>query len=783
MIKHVKIGLCLLIFPTILLAQKNTISGFIRDAKSGENLIGATVYDVKSGKGVVANAYGFYSLTLPSDSVDLRASFVGYNTQAFKLLLNKDVTLDIPLENGALLNEVVVSAEESIQALTQMSSVSVPIEQLKKVPMLMGETDVLKTLQLLPGIQGGNEGTSGIYVRGGGPDQNLILIDGVPVYNSSHLFGFFSIFNADAINNVTVVKGGFPARYNGRLSSVIDISMKEGNNQKIKGKGSIGLISSKLTLEGPIINEKTSFIVSARRTYIDILTRPLILAETDGDSYGGYFFQDLNFKVNHRFSDKDRVYLSFYGGKDKFYFRDKFEDSFNGIEETSETEGGIEWGNLVGALRWNHLFSPKLFGNVTATYSRYKFDVFSVFDVDYSDDTPDTHDEILYKSGIWDYTLKFDLDYLPHPDHNIKTGGMFINHTFQPGVFSYSFESIDDDEFNNGTLGATEIGANEFAVFVEDDFAIGSKLKINAGISTSLFNVRGENFTSIQPRLSARFMANKSLSIKASYAQMVQYIHLLTNGGLGLPTDLWVPATDQIGPQDSWQVALGAAQTLGEFEVSLESYYKEMDGLIDYKDGASFVNTSDDWESKVVSNGAGKSYGLELLIQRKVGRLSGWLGYTWSKTTRQFDELNFGKEFSYKYDRRHDVSLVGVFDINDNITVSGTWVYGTGNAISLPDSQFGLYSGDMNFYTGAADYYPERNNFRMRAYHRMDIGVTHNKQKRRGVRSWSYGAYNVYNRRNPFFMSTQQTEDSQSQEFVQYSLFPIIPYVTYSFEF
>lgn len=781
MIKYIKINLLFWFLPTALFAQKSTINGFIRDAQSGENLIGATIYDTKSGKGVVANNYGFYSLTLPSDSIHLRVSFVGYNTQVFNVLLNKDITLDISLENGSLLDEIVVHGEESIEALTQMSAISIPIEQLKKVPMLMGETDVLKTLQLLPGIQGGTEGSSGIYVRGGGPDQNLILIDGVPVYNSSHLFGFFSIFNADAINNVTVVKGGFPARYSGRLSSVIDIAMKEGNNQEIKGKASIGLISSKLTIEGPIKNEKTSFIVSARRTYIDILSRPLIKNASEGNSYGGYFFQDLNLKVNHRFSDKDRLYLSFYGGKDKFYFRDKYEYDFNGTTETTDDEAGIEWGNLVGALRWNHLFSPKLFGNVTATYSRYKFDVFSSYEVSYSDNTPDERNEIRYKSGIWDYSLKFDLDYLPHPDHSIKTGAMFINHTFQPGVSAFSFTRSDQEQANV-TLGASETSANEWALFIEDDFSLGNKMKFNIGVSSSLFSVRGKNFTSIQPRLSARFLASKSLAIKASYAQMTQFVHLLTNGGLGLPTDLWVPATDDIGPQDSWQVAVGAAKTVGEFEISIESYYKEMNGLIDYRDGSSFLNTGENWESKVAI-GSGKSYGLELLIQRKVGRLSGWVGYTLSKTTRQFDELNFGKEFAYKYDRRHDVSVVGVFEINDHVTLSSTWVYGTGNAISLPDSQFPVFRGQSNFYQSTTEYYPERNNYRMRAYHRMDLGITHSKEKKRGVRSWSYGAYNVYNRKNPFFMGIQQKQNSDDREFVQYSLFPIIPYVTYSFEF
>jgi len=766
-----------------VVAQKHTVNGYIKDSESGESLIGATIYDLNSQSGTVTNAFGFYSLTLADDSIALRISYVGYNAQQKRLKIYSDVQLDFSLEPGALLDEVVVIGEESIEALPQMSTINVPMEQLKELPVLLGETDVLKTLQLLPGIQGGNEGTSGVYVRGGGPDQNLILIDGVPVYNASHLFGFFSVFNADAINNVSVVKGGFPARFGGRLSSVIDISMKEGNNQQFRGKASVGLISSKLTLEGPIKSENTSFIVSGRRTYIDLLTRPIIKASTDGDVTAGYFFEDLNAKINHRFSNADRLYLSFYGGKDKFYARDKYEDSFNGVETKYDDEAGLKWGNFITAVRWNHLFSPKLFSNVTGTFSRYNFDVFSNNSTERRGPSIDENrlEEIEYESGIKDFALKVDFDYLPGPAHNIKFGVMGIRHAFTPGVFAFRSD-IESDT----TFGARKTLATEMSAYIEDDFSLTDKLRFNFGLHGSRFEVRGKEFYSLQPRISGRYLLNPTTSLKASYSEMRQFIQLLANSGIGLPTDLWVPATDQLEPQEAWQVAVGAAKTIGPFEVSVEAYYKEMENLIEYREGATYFNTDDDWEDKVAV-GRGDSYGVELLIQRKTGRLSGWVGYTLSKTTRQFDELNFGREFPYRYDRRHDLSVVSVYKLNDRINISGSWVYGTGNAVSLPESRFprfgdGLFSSQFFGFGGDLEYYPERNNYRMRAYHRLDLGVTMTKEKMRGLRTWALGVYNLYSRRNPFYLDIA-TDSRGNQRFVQYSLFPIIPYITYSFEF
>ena len=757
-------------FFNVANAQKFTINGYVKDAENGESLIGAVIYDNYSKTGVITNIFGFYSLTLPVDSVSLSISFVGYEKLRDVFFLNENKQINYELNTGSLLDEVVVVGQEAIEVLSQMSSITLPVAQIKEIPALMGEVDILKTIQLLPGIQSGGEGSSGVYVRGGGADQNLILIDGVPVYNISHLFGFFSVFNADAINNISVIKGGFPARYGGRLSSVIDLTMKEGYNKKIKGKLSIGLLSSKLLVEGPIKKEKSSFLVSFRRTYADLLVGPFLPDNTNLS----YYFYDLNAKVNHQFSDKDRLYFSFYTGLDEL---DQKEGS---IQETKdEFKFGVKWGNIISALRWNHLFSPQLFSNVAASYSRYNFNLFDEFT--YLDEDIETgatrtvKENSNYASNIEDLSFKVDFDYLPVPSHSIKFGSSVVHHTFNPGALSYISSNAQQDT----VLGTRKIQAVEFSAYVEDDISISQKIRVNAGVHTSGFNVSNKQFYSVQPRISGRVLVGNNTSIKASYAQMTQFIHLLSASTAGLPNDLWVPATDRVKPQNAWQVAIGASRTLGKIEITLESYYKKMNQVIEYSEGASFLNTKGNWEDQV-SVGNGTSYGLELLIQKKTGRFTGWVGYTLSKTTRQFDDINFGNEYPYRYDRRHDISLVASYKIKENIILSGTWVYGTGNAVSLATSRFNYVSERklVNIpYKTSADYYPSRNNFRMRDNHRLDLGISMSKQKKRGTRTWSMGFYNVYSRSNPFFLQVS------GGKIKQYSLLPIVPYVNYSFEF
>ncbi len=779
MTKHI-LGLLVLVFATSASAQKFTLSGYIRDADTGENLIGATVIEPSSFQGTVSNTFGFYSITLPAGEYSLRFTFVGYQAQEMAISLNENISLNVSLNPGTTLEAVVVTAEENIELSPRMSTIDVPIEQIKALPVLMGETDLLKSLQLLPGIQGGTEGASGIYVRGGGPDQNLILLDGVPVYNVSHLFGFFSVFNPDAINRVSVVKGGFPARYGGRLSSVIDISMKEGNNQKLHGEGAIGLISSKLTLEGPLgKDKKTTFLVSGRRTYIDLLTRPIIRASSGGDASGGYFFYDFNAKVNRVLSEKDRIYLSFYNGKDKGFAKDKYDWRSDGNTYEEVSQFGLQWGNTITALRWNHVFNPKLFANVTGTYSKYKFRIFSEYESNNRIDgeIEKESESIEYFSGIDDLGIKVDFDFLPNPNHSIKYGINATHHQFNPGILGYE---TNVDGQSDTTVGANKTYAMEFSTYVEDDIQLSNKLRANVGLHYSNFIVNNSYYDGLQPRVSMRYLIDNSFSIKGSFATMTQYIHLLTNGGLGLPTDLWVPATENIGPQRSWQAAIGAARTFKGLEASVEMYYKEMTGLIEYKEGSSYFNLGSDWQEKVTT-GTGDSYGLEVLLQKKTGKLSGWVGYTLSWTNRQFDEVNFGKEFPYKYDRRHDISVVAVYDVSPRFSISSTWVYGTGSALTLPISEYQDNSGSY-YYGKTVIQYSDRNDFRMRDYHRMDLGLTWTRPKGKYDRSWSLGAYNVYNRRNPFFMD-QSFDNRGNKKFVQYSLFPLIPYVRYSFKF
>lgn len=786
------IGLLCGCYSTIY-SQTYTISGYIEDASSNEKLIGANIIDLTSGSGTITNTFGFFSLTLPESDVDLAITYIGYQSGNIKFELKKDTILDIALQSSVEMEEIVITAEqaEQIEQRSQMSTIEIPIAQIKKVPALLGEVDVLKALQLLPGVQSGGEGQSGLYVRGGSPDQNLILLDGVPVYNASHLFGFFSVFNADAIKDVKLIKGGFPARYGGRLSSVLEINMKEGNMQEFHGSASIGLIASKLTLEGPINKGKTSFIVSGRRTYIDLLAQPFIkkeLKEDNKEGGTGYYFYDLNAKINHKISDKDRLYLSFYGGKDNFYFNEL--DLEGSIRD--ELDNSFGWGNVTTALRWNHVWTPKLFSNTTLTFSQYDLELgatYGSYDV-----AADERDRISlnYVSGINDFAGKIDFDYLPSPRHFIRFGLSGIHHTFKPGKFDLDQIDESTDYAFKRTIGQDEISAQELAAYVEDDFEITKKLKANLGLHLSSFLVDNKSYHSLQPRLSMRYLLPNDVSLKGSFSTMRQYIQLLAFEGIGLPTDLWLPTTDRVKPQDAWQVAIGAAKSINnDYEISIEGYYKSMKNLISYKDGEGLFDTND-WQDRI-TQGDGESYGLELFVQKKTGRFSGWMGYTLAWSTRQFEELNFGKKYPYKYDRRHDFSIVTNYELKPSINISAAWIYGTGNAVTLANSQYqGIYGSEVNnssYFEGS--YFDDRNNYRMRSYHRLDVGINFVKQRKKYKRTWSIGAYNTYMRQNPFFVYRENEytfDPNTGQEdtrvvLKQASLFPIIPYFTYNIEF
>jgi outer membrane receptor for ferrienterochelin and colicin len=783
---HLALGFILL--STISFSQKVTISGYIEDADSGEKLIGATIYDPSTNAGTVSNTFGFYSFTLKSkESLNLVFSYIGYESKTITIVAEQSQQLNIVLSVGNQLDavEIIATEENRIEKESQMSVAYVPIKQIKKIPALLGEVDVLKALQLLPGVQSGGEGQSGLYVRGGSPDQNLLLLDGVPVYNASHLFGFFSVFNSDAIKDVKLVKGGFPARYGGRLSSVLEINLKEGNNQEFHGDLSIGLVASKLTLEGPINKGKTSFMISGRRTYIDLLARPFIKKsfEDEGNDGGfGYYFYDLNAKINHKFSDRDRLYASVYTGTDKFYFNlQEKESTYNDFSDF-----GFQWGNITSAFRWNHIINDRLFMNTTLTYSRYRLSTGVKFGTEFTDTDEREEIGLDYGSGIRDYAAKLDFDYVPNTDHFIRFGLSVIDHEFNPGVFK--LDRIDTETMldYHDEYGQDKVRSLEFATYIEDDINLSDKLKVNAGLHFSGFNVKGTTYTSLQPRVSSRYLLSDHLSAKASFATMRQYINLLAFEGAGAPTDLWLPTTDRIKPQESWQAAIGLAKTFDKsYEVSIEGYYKKMKNLISYKDGSGLFETTD-WQNRV-TQGDGEAFGAELFVQKKQGKLSGWIGYTLSWSKRQFEDLNNGNEFPYRYDRRHDISVVGIYELSKRINVSGTWVYGTGNAITLATSRFtqlGNLDPEDNYgWINTLQQYGDRNDFRMNAYHRFDIGINFIKEKKNRTRTWSLGAYNAYNRKNPYFLYYDYDFDRDQEVLKQVSLFPIIPYVTYSLKF
>lgn len=737
-----------LLFATAIFAQKVTISGYITDKNSSESLISASMYETTSGKGTVSNASGFYSLTLPAGEINIRYTYVGYKPEYRKLTVRKDTMINVSMSGSTELSEITLySARETGVKGSQMGAVEIPAGQIKSIPTLFGETDVIKALQLLPGVQGGTEGSAGLYVRGGGPDENLLLLDGIPVYNVNHMFGFFSVFNADAVKNVTLYKGNFPARFGGRLSSVVDIVTNDGNDQKIHGNFSIGLISSKFNLEGPIIKGKTTFNVSLRRTYADILAQPLIkLALKEGnsndDANAGYYFYDFNAKISHKISDKDRLHLSFYSGDDAIYIGYKNKSITGGnITESQKIKVDWDWGNLITALRWNHIINSKLFLNTTASYTRYRFDMgIGSYNEGKIINPPSSYKDVIemgYKSGIEDYSVKADFEYTPSPAHDIKFGANYTYHTFRPGVFVAKMSTSDSHSMNiDTTFGDKNVMSHETMLYAEDNVNIGPFIKANVGLHYSTFFVQDQFYQSLQPRLSMRFLISDKLSAKAGYAAMSQYIHLLSNNSISLPTDLWVPVTKKITPMKSHQVSAGLFYNLmDKLDLSLETYYKTMDNLIEYKDGATFLGSTTGWEDKVCM-GRGWSYGLEFLAQKSFGKTTGWLGYTWSKSERQFNrpgqELNDGKVFPAKYDRRHDVSLTMTHKFSDKFDLSGTWVYSTGNCGTLALQNYIGQPIPLNNYGysyNILDNVSSRNNYRYNPYHRMDIGVNFHKQK------------------------------------------------------
>ena len=765
--------------------KKYTLSGYVKDAQSDETIIAANMVVAGKGTAVMSNQYGFYSLTLAEGKYNIAASHVGYKAVITTIDLHSDTVINILLGTGTTLSEEVVvtsSRRENNVKGARMGTINLPIEQIKSVPAFLGEVDLLKVVQLLPGVRNAGEGSAGIYVRGGGPDQNLIMLDDAVVYNTGHLFGFFSIFNADAIKNVSLIKGGMPAQYGGRLSSVLDVSMKEGNNQKYQVEGGLGLIASRLSIQGPIKKDKSSFIVSARRTYVDALVKPFV--KKTSQFYGsGYYFYDLNAKLNYKFSEKDRLYLSGYFGRDVFDF----------VNGRQSLKVNIPWGNATGTLRWNHVFNNKLFANTTGVFNDYNFTFKGA----------QNNFEIQLASGIRDLSIKQDYDYYPASSHKIKFGWLYTYHRFTPSVVSGKQDSVT---FN--PLNAQVKHAHEAAVYVQDDWDLSSKIKVNAGLRYSGFQQIGayklykedefgnrtdstvygagravKTYGGLEPRLTVRYAMDEVTSVKASVTRNLQYIHLVSNAGTTLPTDLWVPSTIKVKPQISWLYAAGLFKNFKNnmFETSLEVYYKNMENQIEYREGY-IPNTLHDTEDDFTF-GRGWSYGSELFINKVKGRFTGWIGYTLSWTWRKFKALNEGEKYPAKYDRRNDMSIVAMYELNKKWKLSGTFVYGTGNAATLPQ-RFYIVGGVLT------QEYSRINQYRLPSYHRMDLSAILTPKKNEGRKwktEWVFSLYNAYSRQNPYFIYYDQTgnpyDGSLKVQAKQVSLFPVIPAVTWNFKF
>jgi outer membrane receptor for ferrienterochelin and colicin len=801
------------IISTYSFSQKYTISGFIEDAETGERLTGAAVFDANiTSHGTVSNTYGFYSLTIPTGNIKLTSSFVGCSLFVLELNLTKDTIINIKLSSSIILNEVEVKGGENKVDDIQMGIIDVPLETIKKLPVILGETDIMKSIQMMPGVQGGTEGTSGIYVRGGGPDQNLILIDGVPVYNVSHLFGFFSVFNMDAISDFNLIKGGFPARYGGRLSSVIDVRMKEGNMKKITGTANIGILSSSFTIEGPIVKDKCSFIISARRSYLDLLVVPgewiySAFSKEIGRLTAGYFFQDLNTKINYKVSDKDRIFLSLYYGKDKLYasVADKSDSSYY------SDKYNLNWGNLVTAFRWNHIFTPKLFANTTLTYSKFNYFIGIENEQKYywENQKYQSKNMVEYNSSITDFAANIDLDYVISPSYKLKFGTSGIYHIFNPGITAMKSDYYGENNVDT-TYGNKEIAAQEFSAYLENEIKIGKFLSMNLGGRLSGFQIKDTFFISPEPRISMRFLITKNFSIKLGYSKMQQYVHLLTNTSIGFPTDIWIPATNLVLPQKSTQYAVSTNFNFFDtYDFSIEGFYKEMNNLVEYKDGASLffdfdnieVKDADMWEEKV-EQGKGWAYGVEFFLTKDIGKFNGWVGYTLSWSNRQFKNIAYGEIFPYTYDRRHDFAIASTYKFNERIDIGVNFVFSSGNAITLATSKY-MTEQDIENYLQSIEmmqehpewgifgfsetsYYGTRNNFRMPAYHRLDLGINYTKQKKHGTRVLSWGLYNAYCHLNPFFVEVSydwKKQDFSKKVVYVYGLFPIIPSVSYSYKF
>jgi hypothetical protein len=778
-----RISVLIVVFLSVILqpgisenatTKSATISGFIRDAKTGESLTGAVIYPKENpATGISSNSYGYFSLTLPVGKYSLIVQFLGYKTQNVPLDLKENVKLTFDMEEESIaLKEITVMGEKNNINVVQNDLISkINVKEIQNIPVILGEKDILKTIQLLPGVIPAGEGNAGFYVRGGGVDQNLILLDEAPVYNPSHLLGFFSTFNSDAIKDITLYKGGFPAEYGGRLSSVVDIKMNEGNNKEFHLSGGIGIIASRLAIEGPLFKNKGSFMIAARRTYADLFLR--LLSKRGADSIASkstLYFYDLNMKVNYQFSEKDRLYFSCYLGRDNF--------NLGGTV-------GLNWGNVTATARWNHIINDKIFSNTSFIFNKYSYN----FNVAVGSKTMNVI------SQIQDWNLKEDLNYYLSSNNTIKFGFNSIYHTFVPSKVDstglFHVRSVDNRY------------ALENAFYISNEQTISPHLKATYGLRYSLFSSIGpgtvytydqvadvidsatypkgkifNTYGGFEPRLLVNYIINDSSSVKVSYARTRQYVHLLSNTTSSTPFDLWVPSNINILPEIADQYTLGYFRNFSNnmYETSVEVYYKTLKNQIDYRNGANLILNSK-VESQLVF-GKGWGYGAEFLIRKKYGKLTGWISYTLSKSKRQFPDINGGNIFLAKQDRPNNIAIVGMYELSPKLTFSATWIFISGNPVTFPSGRYAVDGIIVPYYT-------ERNGYRMPDYHRLDIGLTLQGKKTATYESnWNFSIYNAYGRANAYAINFQQDpNDPTKMQAVQLSLFRFVPAITYNFKF
>jgi hypothetical protein len=741
-------------------AQKVTISGYVMDGETKEALIGANIYEVKIRKGTASNQYGFYSLTLPVvDTLEVIISYVGYKPAAKKIATSTNLRMDIPLMASSMLSEVEINAARNDDNVNkaQMGVIYVPMREVRNLPVLMGERDILKVIQLLPGVQQAQEGTTGFFVRGGNLDQNLVQLDEATVYNPSHLFGLVSTFNINSINNVQLIKSGFPAQYGGRLSSILDITMKDGNKEKYQAEGGIGILSSNLTIQGPLIKNKASMIVSARRSYLDLFQRAFVANNTTL-----YAFYDVNAKINFELGKRDKIYLSAFKGRDN--------GSYTG---SNSLNYNIGLGNSTVTARWNHLFGNNIFANTSFILNSYDLGLSNSQGSYYS----------LFYTGIKDVNGKTDFTWTINTNHVINFGGSYFYHTLFPATFSDRIPGSG----NKVKLDPSKIEkryADEIAIYLNHDWIISPQIAINYGIRVPHYIAENKTYTQLEPRATMKVNLNRTMSVKASYTEMNQFVHAVPYSSASLPTDIWIASNDLVKPQNSQQYSFGVFKNFSDnlYEVSLELYHKDMKNQVLFKHGTQ-LNIQSEIENELTF-GKGTSKGAEFFIKRNTGRLTGWISYTLSKTTQTFAELNYGKAFPFTYDRRHNLSIVATYKINDRWSVSGDFVFRTGSAFTMPPGRIPVADGTL--YDGWYYDYTTRNNSRQKSYHRLDVSFSYKKQRtmfrRKYDSEWVFGAYNVYSRKNPYFVYVTVNSEQVPQA-KQVSLLPIVPSVSYNFKF